>query len=163
MTIQEQLVNALQEKELVLATAESCTGGLVSKKITEVAGCSAVFTCGVCSYANEIKEHVLGVKHSTLQQYGAVSEETAREMAAGVRHLSGATIGISTTGIAGPGGGTRQKPVGLVYIAVDSNDYCAVERLLLDPEQNRTREQIREAAAERVLLLALKAVTAQKK
>lgn len=162
-SIQEKLVVALQTKKMVLATAESCTGGLVSEKITEVAGCSAVFTCGVCSYANEIKECVLGVKHETLLRYGAVSEETAREMAAGIRRISGASVGISTTGIAGPGGGTTEKPVGLVYIAVDSDGYRATRRLLLDPEQNKTRQQIREAAAQEVLALALQAVEAAEK
>ena len=162
MTIQEQVVAALLQNGKILATAESCTGGLVSEKITEVPGCSAAFTCGVCSYANEIKESVLGVQHETLARWGAVSAQTAREMAAGVRRISGADIGIATTGIAGPGGGTPQKPVGLVYIAVDSAGLCAAEELRLSPEHNRTRQQIREDAANRVLALALRALTAEK-
>lgn len=155
----QRVVEALLERGWILATAESCTGGLVSEKITEVPGCSAVFTCGVCSYANEIKESVLGVRPETLMRYGAVSPQTAREMATGVRRLAGADIGISTTGIAGPGGGSAEKPVGLVYIAVDSDSFCTVEKLLLDPMQIRTRQEIREDAAERVLALALRAMS----
>ncbi|MBE6898542.1 MAG: competence/damage-inducible protein A, partial [Ruminococcaceae bacterium] len=116
--LQTAAVTRLKEKGLHVATAESCTGGYVSKRITEVDGASSVFDCGVCSYSNDIKEKVLGVSHDTLVAYGAVSEQTAREMAAGVRRLSGAEIGVSTTGIAGPGGGSPEKPVGLVYVAV---------------------------------------------
>lgn len=155
--MQTALVRALQKKGLVVATAESCTGGLVSKRITEVPGSSAVFTCGVCSYANEIKESVLGVKHETLVQYGAVSEQTAAEMAAGVRRLAGADIGISTTGIAGPGGGTPEKPVGLVYVGVDSDALRTTLRLVLGRGRGDEREYIRYVAATHALNLARKA------
>ena len=104
--IEELVVERFTEKELKLATAESCTGGLISERITRVSGASAMFDCGVCSYANEIKEKVLGVRHDTLQILGAVSAETAMQMAEGVKKLSGADIAVSTTGIAGPTGGT---------------------------------------------------------
>ena len=103
-----QLVELLNEKHLKVATAESCTGGLISERITRVSGSSAVFDCGVCSYANEIKEKVLGVQHDTISVLGAVSAETAIQMAEGVKKLSGADIAVSTTGIAGPTGGTDQ-------------------------------------------------------
>ncbi len=115
--IPKLLVEKLSQKGMKIATAESCTGGLISKLITDVDGASAVFDCGVCSYANEIKEKLLGVKQETLKDLGAVSPQTAKEMAEGVRKLSGAHIGISTTGIAGPSGGTASKPVGTIYIA----------------------------------------------
>ncbi|MGN0503701.1 MAG: CinA family protein [Ruminococcus sp.] len=111
------VVDRLAEKGLKIATAESCTGGLISKLVTDCSGASAVFDCGVCSYANEIKEKVLGVKHDTLEACGAVSPQTAKEMAEGIKRLSGADVGVAVTGIAGPGGGTPEKPVGTIYIA----------------------------------------------
>lgn len=112
------LVEKLLSLNIKIATAESCTGGLISKLITDVGGSSAVFDCGVCSYANCIKEKVLGVSHETLDTFGAVSPDTAKEMAEGILRLSDADISVSTTGIAGPSGGTPDKPVGLVYIGV---------------------------------------------
>lgn len=129
--LQTALVKALHEKNLKIATAESITGGLVSKRITEVSGSSEVFECGVCSYSNNIKHSVLGVSQETLDTFTEYSAETALEMAKGVRRISGADIGISTTGIAGPNGGTDEKPVGLVYVAVDSDNYSDVKKLLL--------------------------------
>ena len=121
--LQTLAVNALIKLNKKVSTAESCTGGLVSKRITEVSGSSAVFECGVCSYSNRIKNKILGVKNDTLKSVGAVSPETAAQMAEGVKILSDADFGISTTGIAGPTGGTPEKPVGLVYMAVsDGNE-----------------------------------------
>lgn len=116
--LQNAVVKALQQNHLTLATAESCTGGLVSKRITEIPGASEVFHCGVCSYSNDIKESVLGVKASTLSEFGAVSSQTALEMARGVRALAKADIGVSITGIAGPDGGSEQKP-GRAYLCGD--------------------------------------------
>ena len=109
----QMLVDELLRTKKKIATAESCTGGMLSAAITSVSGASGAFDCGVCSYANFIKSKLVGVKEDTLATYGAVSEKTAMEMARGVRLLSGADIGVSTTGIAGPLGGTPYKPVGL--------------------------------------------------
>ena len=159
--MQHALVKTLLEKKKIVATAESCTGGLLSKRITEVPGSSSVFTCGVCSYANEIKESVLGVKHETLEKYGAVSAQTAAEMAAGIRRISGADIGISTTGIAGPGGGSAEKPVGLVYVGVDSDAFRTTLRLMLGRGYGDEREYIRYVAATHALNLARKAALAE--
>ena len=108
----------LRGKGLTLAVAESCTGGLVSSLITDVPGSSDYFRGGVVAYSNEVKESVLGVPRDILESVGAVSPECARAMAEGVRNLLGADIGLATTGIAGPGGATPTKPVGLVYIAL---------------------------------------------
>ena len=107
------------ERGLHIAVAESCTGGLLGARLTAVPGSSAVVTGGVIAYSNAIKERMLGVATDTLEQYGAVSESVAVEMAAGARRATGAQLGISLTGVAGPGGGTAEKPVGLVWIAVD--------------------------------------------
>lgn len=156
-SLQNALVQLLLQKQKTIATAESCTGGLVSKRITEVAGVSAVFGCGVCTYANEQKMQLLGVSDQTLQQHGAVSPECAREMAKGVRKLSGADIGLSVTGIAGPGGATENKPVGLVYIAVSTASFGEeVEELHLSRQYGDERESIRYAASSCVLHLALR-------
>ena len=115
----EQVVgDGLRAKGLKLAVAESCTGGLLSKRITDISGCSDYYLGGVCSYANEVKMNVLGVRKETLDTVGAVSAETAEQMAAGVAKALGADIGVGITGIAGPGGGTEDKPAGLVYISV---------------------------------------------
>lgn len=106
----------LRGTPLTLALAESCTGGLVSSLITDVAGSSEYFLGGAVCYANRAKEAILGVRPETLQAHGAVSAETAAEMAQGARRLFGADLGLAVTGIAGPGGGSAEKPVGLVYI-----------------------------------------------
>lgn len=151
------LVEALSAKKLRIATAESCTGGLISAAITSVSGASGVFDCGVCSYANFIKNKVVGVKEETLATYGAVSDRTAAEMARGVRLLAGADIGISTTGIAGPLGGTPYKPVGLVYVGVSTGMGLKAEKLLLG-ENSADRQRIRELATAAAMYFALKAV-----
>lgn len=142
----ERLVKALKEKGLHVATAESCTGGMVSAAITSVSGSSEVFDGGVVSYANEIKHRILGVKEETLATHGAVSEECAREMAEGVRRLMGADIGISLTGIAGPGGGTAEKPVGTVYLGVSHKNENYALRLSLPGDRERVREESVKAA-----------------
>lgn len=158
--LQTAAVQALANKNLTVATAESCTGGSVSKRITEVAGSSAVFGCGVTTYANEMKQKLLGVRSETLAQYGAVSPQTAQEMADGVRKLSGADIGVSVTGIAGPGGGTDEKPVGLVYVGVSSAWHSEVLELHLARGYDTEREHIRHIASSYALSLILKTAEA---
>ena len=153
----ELLVNALTRSKKRIATAESCTGGMISGAITSIGGASAVFDCGVCSYANFIKHKVVGVREETLSTYGAVSDRTAAEMARGIRKLAGADIGVSTTGIAGPLGGTPYKPVGLVYIGVSTELGLKIEKMLFG-ENNADRSRIRELATAAALYFALKAV-----
>lgn len=114
----ENFINLLIKYNLTVSTAESCTGGLVASKITEINGSSTFFGMGVVTYANEAKIKLLGVKANTITVYGAVSEHTAIEMAEGILRLSESDISISVTGIAGPTGGTPEKPVGLVYIGI---------------------------------------------
>lgn len=116
LNLEQTVVKLLSENGKKIALAESCTGGYIAKRITDVPGSSEVFEYGIVSYSNEVKQKLLGVKSETLEQYTEVSEQTAAEMAEGVRKLSGADIGISVTGISGPGGGTEDKPVGLAYI-----------------------------------------------
>lgn len=154
--LESALIQLLKTKGLKVATAESCTGGLISKMITDVSGSSAVFDGGVVSYANDIKHQLLNVSEDTLRKYGAVSEQTAREMAIGVRELMRADYGISVTGIAGPDGGTVDKPVGLVYIAcaIGSGTDCIVRQLNLRGD----RSHIRKLTANYALSLAIETV-----
>ena len=121
-TLDELVHKTLIDKGKTLATAESCTGGNIARLLTAQAGASAYFKGGIIAYSNEVKESALGVKHETLAAHGAVSEETVREMVEGVRERLGADYAIATTGIAGPGGGTPEKPVGTVWVAVASKD-----------------------------------------
>lgn len=116
--MEETVVRLLLEKRLTLGVAESCTGGLIGHRLTEVPGCSAAFLLGVVAYSNPSKVRRLGVTERTLDRFGAVSLETAEEMARGVRAAAGADLGLATTGIAGPGGGTPEKPVGTVCVAL---------------------------------------------
>lgn len=152
--MEEELVEILTKKQYKITTAESCTGGLVAATIVNVSGASEVFQAGFVTYANEAKEKELGVKSETLQTYGAVSEKTAKEMAIGCAAHAKAQVGISTTGIAGPGGGTAEKPVGLVYIgcAVRSNVY--VEKNVFSGD----RQQVRRQAADRAIGFALECI-----
>lgn len=155
--LQTAAVHALKAKHLHVALAESCTGGYVAKRITDVSGSSEVFECGICSYSNRIKRELLGVSKETLDEFGAVSEECAREMAAGVRRLSGADIGVSVTGNAGPEP-SEGKEVGLVYIGVDSDNLSEVFTLHLKRRDQDARETIRYIASSHALSLILKAV-----
>ena len=127
-TLEELVVSLLKEQGKTLATAESCTGGLLAKRLTDVSGSSAVFHMGCVTYANEAKEMLLHVDHQTLLDHGAVSEETAREMAEGILRRSGSDLGIGITGIAGPEGGTPEKPVGLIYIALSDGEHTWVTK-----------------------------------
>ena len=112
------ILDLAKKKNLFISTAESCTGGLIANRLTDVSGSSEAFLGSVVSYSNEMKINILGVKEETIIKHGAVSRETAAEMAEGIRKLTGSDIGISTTGIAGPGGGSAEKPVGLAYIGI---------------------------------------------
>jgi PncC family amidohydrolase len=140
----------LLQHHLTLSTAESCTGGLIGHRLTNVPGSSDYFLGGVIAYANEIKKRVLGVSHQTLETHGAVSAETAIEMARGARRLLNTDMAISVTGIAGPGGGTFDKPVGLVYIALAAPDFERVERFVW----NQDREEILESAEAALRLIS---------
>ena len=138
--LEEAVVAMLREKGMKLATAESCTGGLIGKRITNVSGASAVFDCGIIAYSNEIKNKILGVSEDDLKKYGAVSEQVAKQMAAGVLELSGADIAVSVTGIAGPASDGTDKPVGLSYIGLATKDGVQVKKLMTgrnDRDYNR--------------------------
>lgn len=144
----EQVVgDQLREKGMTLAVAESCTGGLLSKRITDLPGCSDYYKGGVCSYANEVKVRVLGVSEETLAQHGAVSPETAEEMAAGVARLLDTDFGVGITGVAGPDGGTPEKPVGLVYLSV----WFRGEKMTRKMHSSLGRDRVRNQAASTAL------------
>ena len=142
-------MESLIRKKLTIAAAESCTGGLLSNRLTDVSGSSACFKAGVIVYANEAKESFLGVAGRTLKLHGAVSAPVAIEMARAIKHYACADIGISITGIAGPTGGTKAKPVGLVYIALVTDKECAVKELRL----RGSREEIKFQASQSALNL----------
>lgn len=146
--------NALRERGATVAVAESCTGGLVASRITDVSGSSDYMLGGVVAYANEIKQRVLGVSAEVLAEHGAVSEPTARAMAVGVRELFGADFGVSTTGIAGPTGGTGEKPVGLVYVAVADAGGVVCARM----NWPATREQFKHRVSQTALNMLRKRV-----
>ena len=136
----------LRQHGLTLAVAESCTGGLVSHRITDVPGSSAYYLGSVTAYANAIKERVLHVRRRTLRRHGAVSEQTALEMAQGVRRLLRADVGLAVTGIAGPDGGTPEKPVGLVYVALAAPEGEWVERYVWNGDRWENKMRSAEAA-----------------
>ncbi len=146
----EELVKLLTEKHKKIATAESCTGGMIAQMITSVAGASAVFDCGIVSYSNEIKKSILGVRAQTLEQYGAVSKQTAFEMAQGVQRLSDADYAVSVTGIAGPGGGSKEKPVGTVYVGVAHPEGTEVYLFHFSGNRDEIRRQTAQAALEKI-------------
>lgn len=156
MTSPEQRLNDLlaNQTEISLATAESCTGGHIAGRITDIAGSSAYFHGGIVSYTNEAKAALLGVPEDILTNPGAVSDACARAMAEGARQRLKATLGVSTTGIAGPSGATTRKPVGLVYIGITGPDGTDVERHVFEGD----RASIMNAAATRALELLVAAV-----
>lgn len=143
----EQVVRALSVKKLKLATAESCTGGWVAKAVTDIAGASACFERGFITYSNAAKEEMLAVQPATLSRYGAVSEEVVREMAAGALAASRADISVAVSGVAGPDGGTTEKPVGLVWLAWQHGNDCRV----LEANFSGGRDTIRFAAVSAAL------------
>lgn len=140
VTMEEAIVDILKEKGMTVTTAESCTGGLLAGRIMNVPGASSVYKEGYITYANESKEKLLQVSHETLETYGAVSEQTAREMAAGAARAAGADAALSVTGIAGPDGGTKEKPVGLVYIGCYVRGKVRVEEFRLTGNRSKNRD-----------------------
>ncbi len=149
-TLEKIVGDLLRERKLTIATAESCTGGLLSHRITNVPGSSDYFLGGVVAYSYDAKEHILRVKHNTLYGFGAVSKETAVEMARGVRHLFDSDIGVGITGIAGPGGGTPEKPVGLVYISLSVKGHTWYREHRWKGNRLENKEQSAEAALQMI-------------
>src|SRR5215204_5437276 len=145
-TLEGAVGRLLQERGATLALAESCTGGLLAKRLTDMPGSSAFFGEGLVTYSNESKERLLGVPHALIMEHGAVSEPVAREMAEGARRVSGADYGLSVTGIAGPDGGTEEKPVGLVFVGISDSEDTFAKKLDLTAWA-RSRDSIRERSA----------------
>ena len=139
-TLQSVLVSLLKENKLKISLAESCTAGLIASKIGDVSGASDVFSESYVTYSNDAKNKLLGVNNTTLANYGAVSSQTAMEMAKGVRNISGADIGISVTGISGPTGDTETKPLGLTYIGVCYKDKLKAYKFIFKGDRNKNRE-----------------------
>jgi PncC family amidohydrolase len=152
--LEHQLYELLANSDITVAAAESCSGGLIASRITSVAGSSAYFLGSIVAYSNSVKQDLLGVSRSTLESRGAVSPECAREMAIGAQRLTGATISVSTTGIAGPGGATDRKPVGLIYFACATPDSVTVHEVRWSGDRHANME----GAAEFALQLLVNAV-----
>ncbi|MGN1317960.1 MAG: CinA family protein [Lachnospirales bacterium] len=139
--IEDIVMEALCKNNLTIATAESCTGGMVSARLINYAGASGAFINGMCTYTNESKSRLLDINPDIIATHGAVSKETAEAMCVGVAKVSNADIGLSTTGVAGPGGGTIKKPVGLVYIGVSFKGVPYIKRLMLKGSRNEIRKE----------------------
>ena len=154
-SVSKRLLDTFRARGLTFAAAESCTGGLVNARLTSHAGSSDVVEGGVVSYSNNVKMRLLGVKEETLSCFGAVSEETAREMAEGVKRATGADIAVSVTGIAGPGGGTEKKPVGTVCFGVATDSMTKTITQHFGSELSR--DGIRRLASDYALTLATEA------
>lgn len=152
MDRREQVLRTLKAHGLTVSTAESCTGGMIAAALTDLGGSSAVFVGGVVSYWTELKHKILGVSQETLDAYGAVSLQTAREMAQGVRALTGSDLALSVTGVAGPDRDERGNPVGLVYLALTDGETTAVRQ---PADLGSTREEIRRGAVEAALEMVL--------
>lgn len=160
MKPEEELGQLLIEKNLTVATAESCTGGLVSSKLTDVSGSSEYVKLNFVTYANEAKHNILGVSWDILNNYGAVSEECAEAMANGLEKATGCDVAICTTGIAGPTGGTKEKPVGLVYISVKYKGIVTIKEIKLSP--NIPRIEMKEQFANHALKLTISTLSCNK-
>lgn len=149
-SIEERVFNLLQSSGRTVALAESCTGGLIAKRLTDIAGASEVFGFGAVTYSNEMKANVLGIDPALIEKHGAVSEEVAAEMAKGIKSLSKASVGLGITGIAGPSGGSEEKPVGLVYVGLYDGEKTFVNEFKLG-SKTRGRDMIRLFASSRAL------------
>lgn len=143
---------ALSDRNLTISSAESCTGGLLGAALTQEPGSSKIYLGGVVSYSNSLKQDLLGVQEETLKAYGAVSEEVAKEMAEGIRSKTGSDLSISTTGIAGPDGGSNEKPVGLVYIGFATSKGVHAEKFQFYGERDSVRQLTVQAALNRIRL-----------
>ncbi len=154
-SIETEIGRRLTERALTVAVAESCTGGLIGHRLTNVAGSSAYFLGGIIAYAYDAKEHLLGVRHNTLYEHGAVSEATVREMARGARQALRTDIGLAVTGIAGPGGGLPGKPVGTVWVGLSARDTELAQQFLWKGDRAGNKELSAQAALE-ILLAYLK-------
>ena len=157
-SLEERIGAGLQELSLTLSVAESCTGGLVGSRLTDVAGSSIYFLGGMIAYSNDAKVKLLAVRRETLAAHGAVSEETAREMAEGVRKCFGTDIGLAVTGIAGPGGATRDKPVGLMWLALSADGNTQARSIRLQGDRLRNKA----GAAEALLALLMEYIDSLK-
>ena len=154
----EQLIGKfLTENKLTIATAESCTGGLVSSKLTDVSGSSEYIKLNFVTYANDAKHNILGVDWEILDKYGAVSEQCAQAMAEGLYKVTNCDVALCTTGIAGPGGGSKEKPVGLMYISVRYNNITTVKEIKLLPQIPRIK--MKEQFANQALKLVYECLT----
>jgi nicotinamide-nucleotide amidase len=154
MTLEKAVVDLLAANELSITCAESCTGGMLSARLVGVPGVSEVYKSGIVTYSNKAKHRLLGVKKSLLEKHGAVSEQTAKEMAKGAAVLAKADVAVAITGIAGPDGGTKDKPVGLVYISCCVKDKTVVRKYNF----KGNRSKIRESAVAAALILTRECV-----
>ena len=145
------VISKLKREDLTLATAESCTGGLIGKCLTDISGASSVYLGGVISYTNGVKHRLLGVEQSTLDACTAVSRETAKEMARGAREVIKSDLGVSVTGLAGPDGDGTGRPVGLVYIAIDNGAFSFCKELHLEGDRASVRDQAAQAVLQMIL------------
>ena len=150
-SLESRIGEVLRGRRLTLVTAESCTGGLIAHRLTNVSGSSAYFLGGIVSYSNEAKAQLLGVRQSTLEAHGAVSEATAIEMARGARRVFKADIAVSVTGIAGPGGGTPEKPVGLVWVGLSTPEGDRAQKFIWDQDREGNKAESAAAALQIVL------------
>lgn len=160
MTLEEELGKYLIENNLTIATAESCTGGLLSSRLTDVSGSSEYVKLNFVTYANEAKHKILGVSWDILNNYGAVSEECAEAMANGLYAVTKCDVALCTTGIAGPTGGTKEKPVGLVYISVQYKGIVTIKEIKLSPEIPRI--EMKKRFADEALKLVLSILTSDR-
>lgn len=153
MTVAERAFELLRHHGLKISAAESCTGGLFTKMITDFPGSSAVLDCSIVTYANEAKIKLLGVSEESIKNYGVVSEQVAAEMADGIAGVMNADIGIGITGIAGPDGGTEKKPVGLVWTAIHFNNETIACKLQLSGSRDEIRNKTCEAVFENIITI----------
>ena len=148
--LEEQIGALLRKHEKTISIAESCTGGLISHRITNIPGSSNYYNCSVIAYSNQSKTDILHVSPTTLTRFGAVSRQTAIELAQGIKQVSGSDLGLAVTGIAGPGGGTPEKPVGLVYICLASDESVVCEKFRFKGKREEIKSQACEAALEMI-------------